>query len=367
MTLLDDRPGRIRHGSDSLFADVARFADEILVDLVPDAAAPAAKALFTELTHIYSRVRDERKEISPAQRDLVRAAGRMVAGAGGEPTVVAEKIGELASFVIDRIAARSPGQVVRLVEAAQLLTQDFLAAAEMPVMRELTKFGRWNVARCLVLNEAIPPAIERALDTDYVVGVLRFARQVPWERLAALIEEHEDGGVLSSPAEGGAILLAPERIDGSLARLCGASETVFGQRPWLATANRSRMDIASGYQEAKNVLTLVMATGQEPARYRFEDVLVEYAVTRDPDVARRLAGLIEPLLDNEVLLETLQVLIKDDLNRTTAARDLFIHRSTLDYRIRRIEEITGKNPMTSRGARLLQAALTAQAMARCGP
>jgi DNA-binding PucR family transcriptional regulator len=84
---------------------------------------------------------------------------------------------------------------------------------------------------------------------------------------------------------------------------------------------------------------------------------------RDPLVSQRLVCVIQPLLGYDVLLETLEILIRTDFNRTNASRELFVHRSTLDYRIRRIDEVTGYNPMSSRGAHLLRAAMTVHAMA----
>lgn len=365
MTLLDDRPGQVPRRSAFLFADSDEFVERMLAALTPGPAVSVANALFGEVTRIYRRVLEERRGVLPAQRTRVRSAGQSFAAAGGSPDTVADMLGRLASHLISIIAAQRPEQVVALVDVAHLVVRDFLAgAAELPGTSELPKETRWNLVQRLVLDGEIPPQAESTLDADYVVAMLRFPRRVPQDRLMALIEENGVDGVLSAPSEEGAIILVPERADGFLLRLVKECDTRFGTLPWLSTAgSRPRAEIASAYQEAKDVLALAVATGQQPGRYRLDDFLVEYAIVSDPLVSRRLMNVVEPLLGNDVLRETLEVLIRADFNRTAAARDLFVHRSTLDYRIRRIEEKTGHSPMTSRGAYILRVAITAHAVA----
>jgi carbohydrate diacid regulator len=48
--------------------------------------------------------------------------------------------------------------------------------------------------------------------------------------------------------------------------------------------------------------------------------------------------------NNEILIETLQVYIENNLNVMETADNLNIHRNTLNYRLSRIYEITGKDP-----------------------
>ena len=56
-------------------------------------------------------------------------------------------------------------------------------------------------------------------------------------------------------------------------------------------------------------------------------------------------------------------LVTTNGNRSQAAEQLIIHRSTLDYRIRRIEQLTGLYPGGVRGINVLSAAVTAHAVA----
>ena len=73
--------------------------------------------------------------------------------------------------------------------------------------------------------------------------------------------------------------------------------------------------------------------------------------------------MIQPLRQNEVLWETLLAFVHADFNRNAAARGLFIHRSTMDYRLQRIAKATGCDPLSSRGAQLLSSALIAATVA----
>jgi DNA-binding PucR family transcriptional regulator len=77
-----------------------------------------------------------------------------------------------------------------------------------------------------------------------------------------------------------------------------------------------------------------------------------------------LAALIEPVAGRPELLETLKALITADGNRARAASELIIHRSTIDYRLRRIEELTGHSPTSVSGMRTLCTALAARALLR---
>jgi hypothetical protein len=361
MTLLDDRPGQVPGHPGSL-AGATELVERMIAELTPETAKPVAKALFGEVARIYRGVLDEGRRPVAAQRTRIRAAGPAFVAAGGSPDTVVDLLGRLAAHLIGIVALHRPQQVVALVDTAHLLVRDFLSGTAVPPFpAEPTKEKRWALVQRLVLDGEVPPAFTSTLDPDYVVAVLRFDRPVPTDRLMALIEEHGADGVLSAPAEDGAIVLVPGRAEDFFTRLRDECLATFGLAPWLATASRPRAEIASGYQEAKDILAL--AAWQEPGRYQLDDFLVEYAIVNDPLVSRRLMNVIEPLFAYDVLRETLEMLIRTDFNRTTAARELFIHRTTLDYRIRRIEEITGHAPMNSRGAYVLRVAMTARMMA----
>jgi DNA-binding PucR family transcriptional regulator len=59
------------------------------------------------------------------------------------------------------------------------------------------------------------------------------------------------------------------------------------------------------------------------------------------------------------MLETLQVYLQKGQDRRQAARALHVHPNTLDYRLRRIRELTGLSPTVPHDIQTLCAAITA--------
>ena len=57
------------------------------------------------------------------------------------------------------------------------------------------------------------------------------------------------------------------------------------------------------------------------------------------------------------LVRTLDVSYRNDMNRLRAAVALHIHPRTLDYRLRRVREVTAADPGSTKGVRVLTAAV----------
>ncbi len=75
-----------------------------------------------------------------------------------------------------------------------------------------------------------------------------------------------------------------------------------------------------------------------------DDYLLEMIVGRSPALVRRLrAKVLAPMLDSDRLepARTLRALISCRFDRTATSALLHVHRNTLAYRLRRIEQITG--------------------------
>lgn len=138
-------------------------------------------------------------------------------------------------------------------------------------------------------------------------------------------------------------------------------EQCLEREGWLAVAARPKAEIADGHREAVDVMNLVVAGRRPGGVYDLSEVLVEYAVTQDERVSRDLVSVLDPLRPHPVLWESLTAMIDADFQRNKAARDLFVHRSTLDYRLQRIAGLTGCDPMSGRGAQILMAAMIADA------
>jgi PucR C-terminal helix-turn-helix domain len=113
-------------------------------------------------------------------------------------------------------------------------------------------------------------------------------------------------------------------------------------------------------RQAADVLALAMGLGRGPGAYSLGDVLLEYQLSRPSDALPALALLLEPLERNPDLVLTLETYLAHDLDRRGTAAALHVHPNTLDYRLRRVVDLTGIDPSTSRGLQLVGAALAAR-------
>ena len=118
--------------------------------------------------------------------------------------------------------------------------------------------------------------------------------------------------------------------------------------------------VPSAGRLARDLLALATSLGRGPGLWQLDDLLVEYQLTRPSDATPRLRSLLDPLERNPDFLPTLEAWLASDLDRRAAAAALHVHPNTLDYRLRRVGELTGAEPTSPRGAQLLRAAVTAR-------
>jgi DNA-binding PucR family transcriptional regulator len=91
--------------------------------------------------------------------------------------------------------------------------------------------------------------------------------------------------------------------------------------------------------------------------------LLELLLARAPDLGDRLAGRVLGPLEayaerrSSDLLETLEAFLESGLDRRQTAQRLHVHPNTLDYRLRRIAELTGLEPGRPRDLVLLELAI----------
>jgi hypothetical protein len=118
--------------------------------------------------------------------------------------------------------------------------------------------------------------------------------------------------------------------------------------------------VSRAARQARDVLSIARRLGRPPGVYVLDDVLLEYQLTRDSDALPLLVGLLDPLEGNPDLVRTLECYFEHDFDRRSTAADLHVHPNTLDYRLRRISQLTGLDPGKPSGQQLLAAALTAR-------
>ncbi|MFI5683035.1 PucR family transcriptional regulator [Streptomyces sp. NPDC051636] len=116
----------------------------------------------------------------------------------------------------------------------------------------------------------------------------------------------------------------------------------------ISTLARGACELPRAYQEAREALELVPAGGGVAALPRLSPF--DYLALRADDIARQLvdprvsALLEEDRRRGDTLAATVRAFADADLNLRLAADRLRVHHNTAHYRLRRIEERTGRNP-----------------------
>ncbi|MEU5691990.1 helix-turn-helix domain-containing protein [Actinosynnema sp. NPDC020468] len=140
-------------------------------------------------------------------------------------------------------------------------------------------------------------------------------------------------------------------------------------RQAVATVARTRGDhgLGAAVKEAHSIMRVVRALEYGSGAYLRDDVIIETALLRSPDLTRLLSDRIAPLAhSNAPLLDTLSCFLACGQDRRKAARQLHIHPNTLIYRLRRIRELTGLSPTVPRDIQTLGAAVAARRLNRTG-
>ncbi|MCA1712554.1 MAG: helix-turn-helix domain-containing protein [Actinobacteria bacterium] len=190
-----------------------------------------------------------------------------------------------------------------------------------------------------------------------VAGAVAARRKV--RRVQACLDEHAGSPVLGLlDAAGGTVFLpdeesAAETLPGLVEKLQAAAGTPVRAG---AACSDATGGLASASAQARDVLRLAVRLHRPPGLYLLRDVLLEYQLTHPSDAGAELLVLLDPLERNPDLLLTLDAYLAEDLDRRRTAAALHVHPNTLDYRLKRIVELTGLEPTTTAGLQLLAAA-----------
>lgn len=154
---------------------------------------------------------------------------------------------------------------------------------------------------------------------------------------------------------------AIERLESQLAAIRGPAPEA---KVWVGVAVAADRDtIPAAYERARTLASLSCRLGRTAGVCRLDDVLFEYAVDTSGPARDRLASLIDPLLDQPYFIETLETYVNNDFNQLATAKQLQVHRNTVTYRLNRIADLTGYDPLRARQAWVLASALIARQLA----
>lgn len=167
---------------------------------------------------------------------------------------------------------------------------------------------------------------------------------------------------LLSP-EGGTVLLpgspTDEWVDSLVSQLSTAAEVPIT----AAAVQADTPDVPHASERSHELLDLAQLMRTTPRVYRMADLVFEYQMMRPGAGREYLVNLLEPLERTPDLISTLEIHLRNDLNRQRTARQLHVHANTVDYRLKRIADLTGLDPVRPSGLRPLQAALVARRLA----
>ncbi|MEE2034457.1 PucR family transcriptional regulator [Rhodococcus chondri] len=166
--------------------------------------------------------------------------------------------------------------------------------------------------------------------------------------------------------EGGTVLLPGSVSTEAVEDLRTKIESVAGVSVTVALVHAVVPEVPAAAKQAHELLDLVRQLGRPVGAYGMQNLALEYQLTRPGPARRHLARLLEPLDDAPELVETLETHIANDLSRQLTARALHVHANTVDYRLKRVSQLTGFDPTRPSGLRQLQAALIARRLEGLG-
>jgi len=116
--------------------------------------------------------------------------------------------------------------------------------------------------------------------------------------------------------------------------------------------------VATSYNEAQEALAIAGKTRVRGRPVIFEDVLLDHVLRSNPKSQRMLTETLTPLVDydaqhNAQLVATLRAYMDAGFNITKSAAALVVHPNTVVYRLKRIKELTGRDPQVTSDLLLL--------------
>ncbi len=160
------------------------------------------------------------------------------------------------------------------------------------------------------------------------------------------------------PFDDAAELAAVRRLCSALAGTMEAADAGIG----ISSCHLGLTRLAVSYAEAREAAEIAAGAGPHGRVVAFEDVLIDSMVRSSGHADRILAGTIAPLLAYDAdhkaeLVLTLRSYVESGFNLTRCAESRRVHPNTIVYRLRRVKELTGRDPHVPDDLLLLQLGL----------
>ncbi|MGI5218465.1 PucR family transcriptional regulator [Nocardia sp. CA-290969] len=229
--------------------------------------------------------------------------------------------------------------------------------------------GRDTARNVVPLHGGFPVTGPRASTETAAVVALEFEpittvepapnRRIPVDRIESCLAGDTAVSALSLLTEHGGTLAvrAAEDIDTQLARITARLRTVLRTQVTAAVLVCPAGQVRDRVDTVHEMLDVVRRLGYPHGIYRFDRIALEYQVTRPGPARASLSRIAASLEGHPDLIDALLVYIRSDGSRKLTARQLHVHPNTVDYRFRRIHQVTGYDPATVAGLSKLQAAM----------
>ncbi|MGI5218477.1 PucR family transcriptional regulator [Nocardia sp. CA-290969] len=181
----------------------------------------------------------------------------------------------------------------------------------------------------------------------------------PGTDIAGLI----DPGALAHRTAHGTTVLLPAGTGRVVDTLTDLMAPAVGAPVSAVVAEAAPADIPQAAEQVWEVMDVVRRLHLPAGVYRFDDLALEYQLTRPGPGRDQLGSLLDPLDGHPELTRTLRTHIANNLNRQRTARTLHIHPNTVDYRLKRIGELTGLDANEAPGLWYLRSALVVRGYA----
>ncbi|GAA4474089.1 helix-turn-helix domain-containing protein [Rhodococcus olei] len=145
-----------------------------------------------------------------------------------------------------------------------------------------------------------------------------------------------------------------------LREVVGRLADTVGADLYVAGAVATPSEVPDAVAQTAEIVALVERSERPPGLYRLADVLLEYQLSRPSPARAELAKLLAPLAGKPELMQTLEAYVAGGLSRRHTAAALAVHANTVDYRMRRVFELTGLNPADPADLPRIGAALVAR-------
>ncbi|CAN5202071.1 PucR family transcriptional regulator [soil metagenome] len=216
-------------------------------------------------------------------------------------------------------------------------------------------------------------ALERlGFDVDRPATAVAFQGTDQVARLASACEEvlgREPGAFLTSAKEDLVLIVLQDLPPGYLRRLRDTVASRSAGRVWAGAGSAVPFqDLLKGFREARYALQVCRGEGRDSAEFSDLGTYQMLLSLQDPDALRAFAQSVLGPLDRYdaahggELIASLRAFLDRNARWEAAAAELFVHRHTLRYRMRKVEELTERDLSSARDRMEFFLALRAREM-----